>query len=70
MEQGFRESRAGWGTGGLADSPSTRMGQWGLQLCSRSARIGHHEPSTRYSISSASLHSLRILERSLGGEQG
>lgn len=55
--------------GGRArDSPSTRMGHWGLQLRSFSARIGHHEPSTRYSISSASSHSLRILERSLGTE--
>lgn len=43
------------------------MGHWGLQLRSFSARIGHHEPSTRYSISSASSHSLRILERSLEG---
>lgn len=54
--------------GWVRDSPSTRMGHWGLQLRSFSARIGHHEPSTRYSISSASSHSLRILERSLGTE--
>lgn len=47
-------------------SPSTRMAPCGLQLRSFSARIGHHEPSTRYSISSASSHSLRIFERSLG----